>query len=456
MSRKLPSRRLFLRTSLYIGVAIASFVSIGVISVLLVAAAELRGYIETRAGTLGEQAAAVLADGGSEALRNWLLNEADIPAGVSIYVLDDASRDLLGKQLPEQYSDFVRDSVIGKPAGVDSNYLPVRLAPQLIAPDGQRFAFLVLPKGISLWGSPATIVSLIIVALLVISIVAWLIARTLSNPISELQLAVGELAVGHTDARVPQTISSRPDELGALAADFNSMADQLAELITGREALIREMSHELRSPLARLQAAIALAAEKGTLPAGEHDRLEQEIARMNRVIGEMLRYSSMDTSIVPRQRLVRIGKLLDELVQDENIEAQTHQCKLRLDKQPNLSVLGDPELLRSCFENILRNAIRYAPAESSIDISATRNDDPEGTIIVEISDRGPGVTTEQLERIFEPWYRVARGAHHQDSTGLGLAIVRRVAEHHGGSVFAEQRAGGGLTMRVSLPAADLN
>ena len=164
----------------------------------------------------------------------------------------------------------------------------------------------------------------------------------------------------------------------------------------------------------------------------------------------------MDTAIVPRQRLVRIGKLLDELVQDETIEAESHQCELRLDKQANLSVIGDPELLRSCFENILRNAIRYAPAGSVIDISAGRSSGADQLIDVEIADRGPGVSAEHLERIFEPWFRVARGAHHKDSTGLGLAIVKRVAEHHGGSVRAAQRAGGGLTMRVSLPAADLN
>jgi two-component system OmpR family sensor kinase len=426
---------------------------------LLIAASELQGYIETRESTLGEQAAEVLADGGPETLRNWLLNEADIPPDTSIYVLDENSVDLLGRELPEQYLDFVKQSVIGKPVDPQSNYQPVRLAPQLIAPNGDRYAFLILPKGISVWGSPATMLSLVLVALLVIASVAWLIARALSNPISELQLAVSELAIGHTYARIPETISKRKDELGSLAANFNAMAEQLTELIEGREQLMREMSHELRSPLARLHAAIALAAEKGNLAIEEHDRVEHEIERMNHVIGELLRYSLIDTSITPKQKLVRIDKLLKELVVDEEIEAGTHNCKLKLEAETSLAVIGDPELLHSCFENILRNAIRYAPPDSVIDISAGMKHAAEkaaGQIVVNISDHGPGVAADQLEQIFEPYYRVARGAHHKDSTGLGLAIVKRITAQHAGEVSATQREGGGLTVCVALPSADLS
>lgn len=450
---------MFLRTAIHIGVALTAFIVIGAVSVLFIAASELQGYIETRGSTLGEEAAEVLAKGGPEVLRDWLLNDAVIPPDTSIYVLNEDSVDLLGRKLPEQYSEFVRQSVIGKPVEAQSNYQPVRLAPQLIAPNGDRYAFLVLPKGISVWGSPATMLSLLLVALLVIASVAWLIARALSNPISELQYAVSELAIGHTRARIPANISNRKDELGSLAANFNSMAEQLTELIEGREQLMREMSHELRSPLARLHAAIALAAEKGSLPIAEHDRVEHEIEHMNRVIGELLRYSRIDTSIAPKQKLVRIDRLLKELVIDEEIEAGTHNCKLKLVTDSSLAVVGDPELLHSCFENILRNAIRYAPPDSVIDVTAHLKKVPGQAarkITVRISDRGPGVAGDQLEQIFEPYYRVARGAHHKDSTGLGLAIVKRISTQHAGNVCASQREGGGLTVTVTLPSAELS
>ena len=248
-------------------------------------------------------------------------------------------------------------------------------------------------------------------------------------------------------------MTERGDELGELAADFNSMADRLRELMIGRESLLREMSHELRSPLARLQAALALAAERETIAADERDRIEQEIGRMNRVIGEMLSYASLDVAAAPRKQLVRIGKLLQELVTVEELEARSHHCRLQLNAEPALTVLGDQNLLNSGLENVLRNAIRYAPDDSvvSIDARAIRVD---GSAFVEIaiSDSGPGVPEEHLENIFEPYFRISSGNHHQDSTGLGLAIVRRVTEQHNGTVTASSRPGGGLTVTLRFPA----
>ena len=422
----------------------------------LIAAWELRGYIETRRSTLALQAAEHLADGGRTALIDWLRNDASIPNDVSIYILDEAGHDILGQQLPEQYSDFVDEFVIGKPVAADSNFRPVQLAPKLIGTDGRTYAFLVLPKSFFLWGSTATLLSLIIAAILVAASVAWLIARAFSRPINELQLATRELASGDIRARVPDAITQRGDELGALAADFNSMASQLNGLIEGREALLREMSHELRSPLARLQAAIALAAEKNALDQAERDRIEHEISRMNRVIGEILRYSSLDATLAPKRRLMLLDKLLRELVNEEEIEATSKGCKLRLQVGKDLAVVGDPELLRSCFENIVRNAIRYAPKGSVIEISA-QHDSVRGSnsdkqrILIEISDRGPGVPEELLASIFEPYIRVSSGNHDPDSTGLGLAIVKRVVEKHAGEVKAVRRPGGGLTVAIALP-----
>jgi signal transduction histidine kinase len=175
----------------------------------------------------------------------------------------------------------------------------------------------------------------------------------------------------------------------------------------------------------------------------------------------MLRYSSLDASAPPKQKLVRIDKLLKELVRVEEIEATSRGSLLNLDTQNELTTVGDPELLLSGFENILRNAIRYAPEGTRIDIVARLTEEPENSslksmIIVDISDRGPGVEDQHLESIFEPYVRVASGAHDHDSTGLGLAIVKRVIERHAGTVVARARAGGGLTVTVRIPAAKLS
>jgi signal transduction histidine kinase len=224
---------------------------------------------------------------------------------------------------------------------------------------------------------------------------------------------------------------------------------------------MRDMSHELRSPLARLQAAIALAAERNSLAPETRDRIDQEIVRMNQVIGEMLRYSSLDASANNRLRLVRVDKLLKQLVDVEEIEARNAGCVIELKTDKDVVVAGDPEMLQSCFENILRNAIRHSPADSVIEINARsigKNKNAKrssGSVLITISDRGPGVPNEQVDKIFLPYVRINDGNNDVNRTGLGLAIVRRIVEKHAGSVRAANREGGGLIVTVELPAAEL-
>jgi two-component system sensor histidine kinase CpxA len=448
----LPAPRLYLRMALYIGAALAAFVTLAAGSVILVASMELRSYVEARQSTLGQEAAEVLAGGGVEALRRWL-GRADLPRDVTIFVLDESSRDVLGRALPGYLEEFVRTSVVGPPEDPRAHYRPVRLAPQLIAGDGTRYAFLVLPNRISLWGSPATALGLVLAALLVVASVAWLIARAFGRPIGELQGAVRRLASGQLETRLPAQITGRHDELGALASDFNSMADQITQLLQSRQQLMAELSHELRSPLARLQAALALAGHREQLDTAGRERIEQEVQRLDRVIGDLLRFSRLGTSAAIQRRLLRLDQILAELTSDEEIEAAARDCHLQLEAERDLAVVGDPDLLRSGLENILRNAIRYAPSGSTVDIEAR---EVQGSVVITIADRGPGVPAEFLQQIFEPYFRVPRpGATDAGGTGLGLAIARRVFEAHGGSVGAAHRHGGGLAVSARIPAAEL-
>jgi signal transduction histidine kinase len=448
----LPYPRLYLRMAIYIGATLAAFILVGAAILALIASYELEGYVATRHSTLGHEAAEVLAAGGPPALQRWLAEEAQIPPDVSIFILDQNSHDIFGRPLPGEFANFVRNYVVTPPDEVKSNYRPLRLAPQLVAPDGQVYAFLVLPKTIGIWGSPATFLGLITVALLVIGSVAWLIASRFGRPIGELQAAVRQLTSGHIEARVPAAISSRRDELGALAADFNSMADQLQSLIDSREQLMQEMSHELRSPLARLQASLALAGHRQKLDDNEREQIEREVRSIDQTIGEMLRFSRLDAPAAIAHRLIRVGKLLRELVDVEEIEAQARGCQLELTSDRNLQIIGDPDLLRSGFENILRNAIRYAPTDSCVELTVQK----EGTgIVIQISDRGPGIPEQYLDRIFEPFFRVKNSVADASGSGLGLAIAQRAFEVHGGSIVATPRDGGGLIFTVILPAADL-
>jgi two-component system, OmpR family, sensor kinase len=289
-----------------------------------------------------------------------------------------------------------------------------------------------------------------VAALLVTGSVAWLIARTIASPVARLQLAVRELARGRVDTRVPASITKRRDELGALALDFNSMATQLQELLAGREQLMAELSHELRSPLARLQAATALAAQRPGAHSADAARVELEIQRIDRVIRDLLRYSRLGAVGAVSRSLVRIDAVIRELVSDEELEARARGCDIRVGAVPELLVVGDAELLRSAFENILRNAIRHAPAGSRIEVGAVLVADQ---IHVTIADGGPGVPAHLLQQIFEPYFRVPGTAGGGDGTGLGLAITRRVVEAHGGGVLARPGAQGGLCVEVRLPTA---
>jgi len=448
----LPSRQLYWRMALYISAALVAFVLLGIVSVVLVASVQLENYIATRQGPLGQEAADVLSAGGEAGLQRWLRSQA-VPRDVTIFVLDASSRDILGREIPSEYADFVRASVVGPPEMPTGNFRPVRLAPQLVGPDGAIYAFLVLPSGIKVWGSAATVLGLILVALLVIGSVAGLIAQTVGRPVGELQAAVRQLARGRIETRVPAALTARRDEIGALAADFNSMAMQFEVLLADKQQLMAELSHELRSPLARLQAAIALAGQRaGTNPA-ELQRMEREIRRMDRVIGDLLRFSRLGTSASIARHLIRLEQLIGELGHDEEVEARARQCQLGIRTENELLVVGDPELLRSGFENILRNAIRYSPPGACVDMQARRGGDE---IDVTIADRGPGVPPEFLTRLFEPYFRVPGSAGNTEGTGLGLAIARRVFEAHGGTIRALPREGGGLVMKVTLPAAQLS
>lgn len=442
--------RLYVRMALYIGAAIAGFVLLGLASLVLVTSRQLENYLQAREGALGQQAAQILAEGGTEALRQWMNAPGTVPDGVSLYVLDAEGADLAGKTLPVSYRTFVQRFVLAGTSPGTANFQPIRLAPLLVAADGSRYAFLLLPERIAPWGSVATVAVLLAAALIVIAVVAGLIARTFGRPIAELQFAVRALAGGHIETRTPATVSQRGDELGALARDVDTMAMQIGDLLGSRQQLMRDMSHELRSPLARLQAALALADRKQALPADEYARITAELERMNQAIGDVLRFTRLEAEPIRAKHLLRLDELLATLIADERDEAATRDLHLVLSADNRLDVVGDPQLLRSGLENVLRNAIRHAPPGSDVLLQAS-GDDTALTVIIE--DRGVGVPSEMLERIFEPYVRLSAEVDDDRGTGLGLAIARRVFEAHGGSIDADNALPCGLRVRIRLPRA---
>ncbi len=280
----------------------------------------------------------------------------------------------------------------------------------------------------------------------VVVLLCYALAYYLTSPVRALQRAVDRFGKGDLTARAP---ARRNDELGELARTFNRMADRIQTLVTAERRLLMDISHELRSPLARLGVAIELA--RGREPRPELDRIQKEAERLNELVDELIEVTRAEGDPAQRRtERIQLDELLLEIIDDCRIEADAHGCSLKLDGAEPAIIQGDAELLRRAVENVVRNAIRYAPPGSSIDISAKRND---GTVRISIRDYGPGVPEEALPLLFEAFYRVDSDRNRKSGgVGLGLSIARRAVEIHHGKIAASN-AQPGLLVQIDLPVA---
>ena len=245
---------------------------------------------------------------------------------------------------------------------------------------------------------------------------------------------------------------SRKDELGELAASFNRMADHIQALLAAERRLLFDISHELRSPLARLSVAVELARidEAGAPPL---DRIQKEADRLNSLIKQMLEVTRTESepSRMKTERL-RLDELVEELVDDCSIEARGQGCALDLKSAGPVTLDGDSELLRRAIENVMRNAIRYAPAASKVEVALENGG---GWAKIRVRDYGPGVPEETLPRLFDPFYRVEEDRDRKSGgVGLGLSIARRAVELHKGKLRASN-ASPGLLVEIDLPVVKL-
>ncbi len=293
------------------------------------------------------------------------------------------------------------------------------------------------------------------VGIFIAGVICYFIAIYLTRPILRLRSATRQLATGDFTARAGPGLEKRRDELGDLVRDFNQMAEQLENQVNSGRQLIRDISHELRSPLARLNVALGLARQRSTLEAAaSFDRMERETERLNEMIGRLLTLARLGAASEPAQRShIDLPELVEEIAADAKYEAQAKQCDVRLVAGDPCSINGNPELVRSAVENVVRNAVRYTHAGSEVEIALRCPEDGAIPIAkISVRDHGPGLPPEELENIFRPFYRVAE-ARDRDSggVGLGLAITERAVRLHGGTVVAKNASDGGLMVEISLP-----
>ncbi len=287
--------------------------------------------------------------------------------------------------------------------------------------------------------------SALLASLFFSAVLAWYFTR----PISKLKKALQSVADGKLDTRVGSQMKNRRDELAELGQNFDFMTSQISSLVNGQRQLLHDVSHELRSPLARVQAAIGIAQQQPEKVNTTLSRLEKEAERMSDLVGELLLLSRMETGVSHNQPTeIDINLLLDEIVADARFEAEAKSVHILYQHDGQVSLLGQQELLHRAIENVLRNAIKFSDAGGNISIRAGLDANARHFDIV-IEDEGPGVSDADLTKLFRPFFRGE--PQRRDGIGLGLTIAQRAVTAHRGRIEAENRSQGGLRIRISLP-----
>lgn len=284
------------------------------------------------------------------------------------------------------------------------------------------------------------------IALVLSAMVAW----SLSRPLRLLRLAFADAAAGQLERRVAPMLGRQRDEFAALARDFDRMAEQLQALLGSQQRLLHDVSHELRSPLARLQAAIGLARQQPEKRDASLDRIERESGRLDALVGELLTLSRLEAGTSgAADEEIDLVELLWNIVDDARFEAEASGRWVHFSGAGEALAKARPELLHRAFDNVIRNAVKYTAEGTTVEISVERWIAPDH-LIVTVTDRGPGVAEDDLQAIFEPFFR-SGSSPTTTGFGLGLAIARRAIEAHGGSIHAQNRPDGGLRMAIVLP-----
>ena len=434
--------------------------------------------IETHDPIVNE-AAAALAEGGQRRLRDWLVENTRQESGLILLIVDDGGEDLLGRSLPGEMKRLLR--VGGPPMteglrlgegshGMDAstvdrvpgpqrpnNLRPAQLTPHLVEEDGDEYRLLFVRPPVALFGIlawPGSRTAIVVVALLIASLTSLLLARYVSAPIARLQRASRDLAGGNLDARVDAPERGwATDEMGILSRDFDTMAERIQALVTDKETLLRDISHELRSPLARIRMALGLAQRKANDEAQpDLQRIEREAERLDALIGKIVTLARLRTAQEPVREPVSLDVLVGGIVEDARYEHP--QATVNLHCPGPQEVSGDPRGIASAVENVVRNALAYAGDAGPIDVELAAD---AAQVVVTVRDRGPGVPPAELPRIFEPLYRADESRDHASTPldsagqGIGLAITARVMELHGGNASAANKPGGGLEVTLRFP-----
>jgi signal transduction histidine kinase len=378
-----------------------------------------------------------------------LLDQSSLPRRANYWLLDANGLELSGRPLSDQMLDFAQ-LALSRKGMVRPDEAVVLVAPVTTSRSSYLLIAEFIPPPLS-ERIPGDLLWVLKLGTIISALMCLVIAHYLSKPIERLRNATNELARGNLDIRVGASIGNRSDEIADLVRDFDSMAGELRNQIQSERNLLSGVSHELRSPIARMRLALALARTADRPERDEMlDRMEQDTIQLDAMLERILTVARLENGqYKPKFESLSLNALIDEVLDDARFEAVPTDVTIQYLDDATVQVTGDPGLLRSAVENVVRNAIFYSGQGGKIDVRLRVE---EGAAVLAVRDNGKGVPEDALPLLFKPFYRVddARGAT-TGGTGLGLAIVRNAVAVHGGSVSARNVAPHGLEVELRLP-----
>ncbi len=468
-------KSLFLKIFLSFWAAQALFLVLAILVTMALRPA--RHGVESEAPQILAEAVNAYQNGGERGTHEYL-EEVWHTQHVRAFVFDPTGHELAGRMAPPWIED-VRRGVTPRGApphyrGWMSRLMPDPMLRQALTLDGKRYTLVLeLRPEPRIFFGPHEIPGLgITIAVLTSGLMCYLLAWSLTSPVTRLRKAAQSLAAGDLSARTGAPASGRSDELTELMRDFDRMAERIEGLVDSQSRLLKDVSHELRSPLARLSVALGLARQK-TSPemapelAGSLNRIELEADRLNQLIQRLLTISRLESRTDGlRKTRFKLRELVEQVARDAEYETPGRGCRVTTlantaaDGADEFMVEADPDLLRSAVENVVRNATRYTAEGTTVEVTLERERAVAGNekgdeIVVRVLDSGPGVPEEALEKIFEPFYRLDDARNRQTGgAGLGLSIADRAVRLHGGQLRASNRSEGGLEVQIRIPAVN--
>ncbi len=452
-------RSLFLKIFISFWAALALFIVLAIAVTLTLRPLPDSPRWEFMRASTAARAAQAFERGGEPDLRRSLV-EMNRSFHLHSFFFDDKGHELSGHPFVPPWAEALAKGDKPQRGEIFGWWAPNRYVAQAtIGPSGRSYVLVTeFPLGPHLFFGPGSSPWLgISIALISSGLVCFFLARYLTGPVVRLRAATKRLAAGDLTARagIPGKRSSG-DEVAQLVQDFDTMAGRIEDLVNAQSRLLNDISHELRSPLARLNVALGLARQRsGPEASASLDRMELEATRLNELIGRLLALARLEGGEDAVQKSsLRLGNIITDVAEDASYEAQDRNCHLTFKLVDECVVHGNPALLHSAVENVVRNAMRYTQEGTEVEIRLECIDSAAGSqAVIRVSDHGPGVPEEALEKLFRPFYRIdnARGRQ-TGGIGLGLSITERALRLHGGSVRAANRPGGGLVVELRLPA----